>query len=129
MDIHQLVEQDLVAMRRKVLEQLKANHVRLFSVVEAWLAGRKNRFGMEVLENGQVAGRYTFLLDGVHIAEVERDRLYSEVNHPLLGVVRPYIVIEKRILEEIIEDERFFEELFPTVREYMPKMTIRFLPD
>lgn len=129
MSLDKLVQEDLVAFRKKGLEYFKAQHPHIFSIVNSIFSGRKNKVGLQVTEQGAVVGKYTFILDGIDIAEVKGNLLDSEVHHPLLGTVRPYITIERGALEKMIGDERFFTNLFSTIAEYLSDLTIRFLPN
>jgi len=66
-------------------------------------------------------------LDGLYISRVESETLSSEINHPF-GVIRPYGIIEKSVLEKLLEDEqRIIEQPFSTIAKYLPDITIKFL--
>ncbi|MFZ5650166.1 MAG: hypothetical protein ACOY4I_04865 [Bacillota bacterium] len=56
-------------------------------------------------ENGKAVGEYAFYLDGLYISKVEKGALASEIHHPF-GSIKPYGIIEKSLLEKIIEDEQ-----------------------
>lgn len=68
-------------------------------------------------------------LTGIRITGTEQGKLDSEVHHPLMGIVRPYLVVEREGLEKIIADEASFTaDLFAVLPKYLPELTIEFLP-
>jgi hypothetical protein len=127
MSLDTLVQNDLVNFRREVLKSFRENHPTMFTMMERVFAGRKNMVGMQVTENGAVVGTYTFITNGIDIAEVKSGVLESEIHHPLLGVVKPYMTVERSALEAMLKDERFKSEVFSTLVHYLPDLTIRFL--
>ena len=71
---------------------------------------------MQVTENGSIVGEYTFHLSGMQVSDVECGVLSSEVHLPL-GIVKPYRIIEKSVLERALNDEQdFINEPFTTIR-------------
>ncbi|MBP2653712.1 MAG: hypothetical protein H6Q73_1281 [Firmicutes bacterium] len=127
-DIDALIKDKLVPMRNRVLDALEKKHPQIFSVMNPILANKKNKFGLQVLENGRVVGEYVLYLSGLRVEDVENGKLDSEIHHPFMGVIKPYASIERKILEKVISDEKSFEnELFPTVARYLPEMTVKFL--
>jgi hypothetical protein len=125
--VNRLVTEDFVNFRAKVLASVMNKHPQVYTLVNSILAGRRNMVGMHVTENGMVAGEYTFHLEGLTIGNVETGVLASEIHHPLLGIIRPYVSIEASVLERIIKDERFMNDFFGTLPNYLPEITIRFL--
>lgn len=126
-DIDRLIKEQLLTFREKVLGILKEKHPYVYSIANGVLSGRKNMAGLQVTENGQVIGEYTFHLNGVHIENVDIGRLESGINHPFLGLVKPYCVTEKNTIERIINDEGFSIDLLNTFTRYLPEITIKFL--
>lgn len=126
MDVEHLVKEEFVPFREKIIEALSAKHPQIFSVINAMMAGKQNRVGLQVTEDGEVAGEYTMLLDGVRITEV-KDTLSSEFHHPFLGVVRPYVVVEAASLQEMIHDDAFSQDAVAAIPKYLPDIALRFL--
>lgn len=121
-----LINEKLVPMRRRVLDALTQKHPHIFGMLNHFFSGKNNKVGMQVTENGTVIGEYTFILDGLDIGEVQSGVVSSEVHHPM-GIVKPYGILEKGVLEKMLSDEqRFIDEPFIAIREYMPDMTIKF---
>ena len=51
----------------------------------------------------------------------------SEVHTPF-GIVKPYVILEKSIVETMIQDEpNFIKDLFATKMKYASETTIKFL--
>jgi hypothetical protein len=127
-NVDTLVKEKLVPFRERLVDALANKHQHLYSMISAILANRQNKFGLQVTENGQVIGQYTFRVEGVRITGVDSGQLDSEIHHPFLGVVKPYASIERSAIERMIADEKSFEnELFSTLASYLPDITIRFL--
>ncbi|MEG6522412.1 hypothetical protein [Desulfotomaculum sp. 1211_IL3151] len=121
-----LMKEKLVPMRRRVVNSLTQKHPHIFGMLNHYFSGKNNRVGMQVTENGAVIGEYTFILDGLDIGEVQSGVLSSEIHYPM-GVVKPYGIVERSVLEKMLADEqRFIDEPFTTIREYMPDMTLKF---
>ena len=123
-----LVTEKLVNMREKILESFAQKHPNIKSMMNCVMSGKKNKVGMVVTENGQTAGEYTFHTEGVHVTSVDCGVLSSEINHPFMGVIRPYAIVERSTLEKMVEDEKGFEDnLLATAMGYMPEVTLKFL--
>ncbi|MDR3584772.1 MAG: hypothetical protein P4L59_05535 [Desulfosporosinus sp.] len=126
-EVDALIKEKLVPMRKRFVEGLVQKHPHILGMADKYLAGKNNKIGMRVTENGSTVGEYTFHLSGLQVSEVECGVLTSELHHPL-GIVRPYIIIEKNIIEKVLNDEQdFINELFTTTRKYLPDITIKFL--
>ncbi len=63
-------------------------------------------------------------VDGINVAEAILD---SAVRLPLVGVVKPCVIIERNVIEKMIRYERFKTELFTVAAKYLPDFTIRFM--
>ncbi len=127
-EVDALVKEKLMPMRNRVLDALQKKHSHLFAVINPIVAGRKNKFGLQVTENGRVVGEYVLHLGGLRVDDVEIGKLDSEVHHPFMGVIKPYASIERQTLEKVVSDESNFEnELFATITRYLPDITIKFL--
>lgn len=55
-ELDNLVTEDFVSFREHIIDDLQAKHLRMFSIINLILAGRQNKMGMQVLENGKIAG-------------------------------------------------------------------------
>jgi hypothetical protein len=127
-DLDGLVTERFVRFRERIIEALRSKHPHMLAIVEAVLGGKQNRIGIQVTEDGKVAGQYTFTLNGVHIVSTETGKLDSEVHHPMLGVVKPYVVVERASLEKMLGDEASFaDNLFGTLPKYLPELSIKFM--
>lgn len=127
MDLDKLIKEELVPFREKVLDGVQARHPHILTAINTIVSGKENKMGLQVLEDGKVVGEYTFNLKGIRIASVDCGTLLSEIHHPMLGVIRPYGVIERSQLEQMIKDEGFFNDLLATVPKYLPGITIKFM--
>ena len=128
-EIDALVKDKLLPMRQRLLSALEEEHPRFFAAVNALLADEKNKFGMEVTENGRVVGQYVLHMDGVRVSDMETGKLDSEIHHPFLGVIKPYASVTRQTIEEIIADEQSLRQnMFPMAAKYLPGVTIKFLP-
>ena len=126
-DLDTLIRDKVVPIRKKVVDALSEKHPRIFSVLQGYLAKNKNRMALRVTENGQTIGEYTFYLDGLYIDKVESGVLDSAMHHPF-GVIKPYGIVEKRVLEELLADEqKLVHEPFGTIKKYLPDITLKFL--
>lgn len=127
MSLDTLIAKDLVNFRKAVIASFKDAHPQIFSIVERVLKGHQNMVGMQVTENGVMAGTFTFVLDGIDITAVKSGELESAVHHSLFGVIKPYITIERSAIETMIRDEQFKKDLFSAFVKYLPDLTFKFL--
>jgi hypothetical protein len=127
MSLDTLIQEDLVIFRRKVIGCFKEQHPHIFSLLENLFSGRKNMVGIQVTEEGSIAGKYTLVMDGINVVEVKSGTLDSALHHPLLGVIKPYVTIERSAIETMIKDEKFKTEVFSSIAKYLPDFTIRFM--
>ncbi|HMM22229.1 MAG TPA: hypothetical protein PKA10_16030 [Selenomonadales bacterium] len=126
-DLDRLILDQFVPFRERVLAAVREKHPYLLSMINAFLANKENRVGMQVTENGQVVGEYTFHLAGIQVVKTESGKLESEVHHPFLGVVKPYVLVERAALERMIADEAAFSaDVFAALPKYLPELTIKF---
>lgn len=121
------VLEKLVPFREQVIQTLKTKNPILISMAENLLRGKQNKVGMKVLDNGKVAGIYTFHLEGIHITKTECETLQSEIHHPFLGLIKPYVEVEKSALEKMVSDENFLQEPFSAATKYLPSVALKFL--
>lgn len=122
-----LIQEEVVPFREKILGIVKEKHSYLYSVANSFLAGRETKAGLQVTQDGQIIGEYTFHLDGLHIKSVDIGTLDSGIHHPFLGFVKPYGVMERRAIESILKDEEFTTDLISAFVRYLPDITIKFL--
>ncbi len=126
-ELDQLIKEKLVSLKGKAIDTLIEKHPRILSVVDGYLKKRDISAGLRITENGKTIGEYTFRLNGLRIAEVESGVLSSEIHHPF-GVIKPYGIMEKSVLEKALEDEQsFINNPFQTTLKYMPDITIKFM--
>ncbi|MDF2635530.1 MAG: hypothetical protein K0R78_2404 [Pelosinus sp.] len=127
MSIDTLIQKDLINFRHSILERFKEQHPHMYSILDHMLSGRKNMVGLQVYEGGNVVGTYTLMMDGVNVVEAKSGILDSALHHPLLGVVKPYVEIERNAIEAMIKDDQFKTEIFTSIAKYLPDITIKFL--
>lgn len=126
-DIDKLVQVDLIAFREQVLEVLKQRHSQIISIANAIFAGKKNRVGLEVTEGGQTAGQYTLYMDGLQVTHAEAGKLDPDLQHPFIGSIRLYAIIEREALERVVADKRILDDPISSIARYLPDMTIKFM--
>ncbi|WP_378952047.1 hypothetical protein [Pelosinus sp. sgz500959] len=127
MSVDTLIQEDLVNFRRNLIECFKTQHPHIFSMLEHVFSGRKNMVGIQVAEDGKIIGKYTLMMDGINVVEAKSGILDSSLHHPLLGVVKPYVTIERSVVEKMVKDDRFKTEIFTSISNYLPDVTIKFL--
>ncbi len=127
MSVDALIQDDLVNFRRELISCFKTQHPHIFSILERVFAGHKNMVGIQVTEEGNVVGKYTLMMDGINVVEAKSGTLDSALHHPLLGVVKPYVTIERSIIEKLVKDDEFKNQMFISIAKYLPDVTIRFL--
>lgn len=126
-DTDRLITEQVVPFREKILAIVQEQHPYIYTVANNVLAGHKNTAGLQVTQNGQVVGEYTFHLDGLHIESVEPGKLDAGIQHPFLGLIKPYGVMEQSVIERIVKDETIATELLKAMVKYLPDITIKFL--
>lgn len=127
-DIDELIQKEFIPFRKRLTDQFLAKHPHISGIVNSILSNKDNKFGMQVTENGRVVGEYTFHFEALQINNTECGKLDSTIHHPFIGVIKPYTIIERKILEKIIADEPSFQnEPFSAFTKYLPDITIKFL--
>ncbi|MEN6411340.1 MAG: hypothetical protein ABFC84_01095 [Veillonellales bacterium] len=127
MDLDKFIKEEFVPFRERVVEGVQARHPHMFTAINTMLSGKENKMGLQVVEAEKVAGEYTFHLNGIYITSVDSGQLLSEIHHPMLGVIRPYAIVERKQLERMIQDKGFFDDLAATIPQYLPGVTIKFM--
>lgn len=128
-EVDRLVLEKFVPLRERIIDAVQGKHPHVFTMINALMAGKQNKIGLQVNEGGKLAGEYTFNLDGVRIIRTDPGKLEAEFHHPFLGIVRPYVVIERTNLEKLIADEASFtSDLLPTIARHLPDLTFKFMP-
>jgi len=127
MSVDTLIQDDLMNFRRNLIVGFKEQHPHIFTILEKVFSGHKNMVGIQVTEDGNVIGKYTLMMDGINVVEAKSGVLDSALHHPLLGVVKPYITVERSVIENLVKDDRFKTEIFTTIANYLPDVTIKFL--
>ena len=127
-DVDKLVMEKFVPFRERLVDVFAEKHPHIFTMLRAVFSNKDNKFGLQITESGRVTGEYTLSLDGLRIAGVEPGRLSSEIHHPFLGVIKPYIAVERATLVKAVADDRLLElDIAYAVRTYLPELTVRFL--
>lgn len=125
--LDRMIEEKLIPLRKKTIDSFAKRHPHIFMVLNGYLSKKNNFAGLQVTENGKVIGEYTFYLDGLYISKIEKGTLSSEIHHPF-GTVKPYGIVEKSVLEQMLADEeRLINEPFSTMAKYLPGITIKFM--
>jgi hypothetical protein len=127
-DVDYFVKNELVPFRERLTDALSKRHPQLFSFINTLFTNQGNKFGLQITENGRVVGEYCLHMNGTRITDVETGKLDSEIHHPLLGVLKPYSIIERDALEKMISDEDNLINDYPhNAIKYLPDVTIKFL--
>lgn len=124
--IDTLITEQFIPFRQKLIETLRTKHPHIIPILDKVLAGRKNKIGLQVTEDGTVSGEFTFQLNGINIEETKSGNLSPELHHPFLGMIKPYIVVEKKALESIIHDEAFSHDPLSAFGKHLPNITFKF---
>lgn len=127
MDLDKLIMEEFVQFREKIVDSVQSSHPHMFMAINTILSNKKNKIGLQVIEEGKAIGEYTFILNGVRVASVDKGRLLSEIHHPVLGVIRPYVVAERIHLEKMMKEQGFLNDLLATIPKYLPGLTIKFM--
>ncbi|MCX7781458.1 MAG: hypothetical protein N2491_11250 [Negativicutes bacterium] len=123
------MQEQFMPFCRRVFDAFKQNQHAIFTLISSFLSGKTNLYGIRITEQGQTAGEYTLHLAGASISHLEAGRLASEIHSPF-GIVKPYAIIEKKVLEAMLKDEQnFITNPFAAKMKYMPEVTIKFLRD
>jgi hypothetical protein len=126
-DTDKLMQEQFLPFYRRVMEGFKQNHHTLFAIINSFMSNRTILYGIRVTENDKTVGEYTLHLNGATISHLESGQLISEVPTPF-GVMRPYVILERRTVEEMMMDEQnFISNPFATKMKYMHDVTIKFL--
>lgn len=127
MSVDTLIQEDLLTFRRNLIECFKEQHPQIFAILEHTFSEHKNMVGMQVTEDGNVIGKYTLMMDGIDVVEAKSGILDSALHHPVLGIVKPYVTLERSVIEAMVKDEQFKTEMFTASAKYLPDITIKFL--
>jgi len=126
-EVDSLIKEKLVPLRRRVIDALAKKHPYILPMVNKVFQGQSNKVGLIVTEEGKKVGEYTFLLDGINVVDVKTGVLEAELRHPL-GVLKPYAIMERSVLEKLPQDEQdFIDDPIKTSEKYLPDITIKFL--
>lgn len=126
-NLDEFMQEQYLPFYKRVVEAFELKHPTLWATLRSFIAGRKNHYGMRLTENGATVGEYTMYLDGISLVKAESGDLKAEVHTPF-GVLRPYVILEKSTLEQMVQDEEgFVNNLFATKMKYVPEFTLKFL--
>jgi len=127
-EVDRLVLEKFVPFRERIIDAVQSKHPHIFTMINALMAGKQNKVGLQVTEGGKMVGEYTINLDGMRISRTDTGKLESEFHHPFLGIVKPYAIIERGKLEKLIADEPAFSaDLLATMARHLPDLTIKFM--
>ena len=126
--LDELVMRDLVAFYDTLLEAMQKAHPHSMSFASECFPGKKNRLGLEVLLDGKSIGQYTFHLQGLKITAIEAGTLDPEVHTLMLGIVRPYFILEEASLIRLLPDRELRVAPLSVWKQYLPDCMIKFLP-
>lgn len=128
-EIDQLVIEKFVKLREEIVRVFKEKHPYVVGMMEAAFANKENSVGLQVLQDGEVAGTYTVKVRGIHVSDTTVGVLEPYVRHPLLGIViKPVIAIEKQALEKLVADQSYADDLLGYIARMLPNITLKFLP-
>lgn len=120
---------EFVAFRNQLTTTFRDKHPYLFAAATTVLAGKESKFGMRITEGGRPVGEYTLSLSGTTITGAVGGRLESGIQLPYIGVLKPFISIERDRLESILADrDAILADPFQAMLKHLPSMTIGFLP-
>ena len=122
-----LIKEDFAQFSEKVIDGIKSRHPHMFALINTILSGKENQIGLQLVENGKGAGEYTFNLKGVRIASIDSGNLRSEINASVMHSIKPYVVVELRLLETMIKDPGFCSDVSLTIPKYLPGLTVKFV--
>lgn len=126
-DLDKLVKEGLVATKKRAVESFAREHPHFMAFFDKIFAGKKNHVGLRVTEDGKTVGEYTIYMEGTDITRVEGGVLASELHYPL-GIIRPYVIVERSTLEKMREDEEnIVSNPVGALRKYLPEMTLKFM--
>lgn len=126
-----LVQAGLVFSRRDLIRDLivcfKEQHPCFFPIIKSLLSGHKMMIELQIMESNIVVEKYTLLMDGIDVLEIQSGKFDFTMHHPLVNVVKPYIRIERSAIEAMDEDGSFETEIFSSIVKYLPDITIGFI--
>ncbi len=122
-----LVKERLVPFREKLLETFAKQHPVIYTAAKTFFAGRTSRIGFQVTVDHYIVGTYTFVLNGLNIVKTEVGVLDPYLEYPLLGIVKPYALMEQRDIEKLLGDSNFItQDVIKTGLKYLAGVTIKF---
>lgn len=124
-DLNLLVNQKLVPFKERNLILFSEKFPILYTALCKLLDGRTFKIGFQITENNIVVGTYTLTVNGVHIVHIEAGSLEPELSLPWIGIIKPYVIMEKKDFEESLEETDSFS--IEILKKYLPKIIFRFL--
>lgn len=129
--VNVLVQEGLVFSRRDLIRDLisyfKEQYPRLFPIIKSVLSGHKIMIGLQIMEKDIVVEKYTFLMDGIDFLEIKSGNFDFAIQHPFVKVVKPYVRIERSVIDTMDEDENFEKKIFSSIAKYLSDITIGFM--
>ena len=103
-----LVTQKLVPFKEKNLILFSEKFPILYTALSKLLDGQTCKIGFQITESNIVIGTYTLTINGVHIVHIESGSLDPELTLPWIGMIKPYVIMEKKDFEESLEEPNSF---------------------
>jgi hypothetical protein len=127
-NLDELIKNKFIPLRKKIVDSLIEKYPEMHAMINPFMNKKGNKFGLQTTENGKVVGEYTFILDGIHTNDFESGKLDSVIQHPFLGILKPYVTIGRSALENIVaEGENIKNVPLETITKHLPDITIRYL--
>jgi len=127
-ELDKLMKEQFIPFRERVTKVIQSKHPYIMSMFEQMTLDGHNKVGMRITEGGQMTGEYTIHLTGTKITHAEPGKLDAEFHHPILGLMKPYIVIERQDLERFIADEDSLKaEFYSALPKHLPDFTVKFM--
>ncbi|MCC5466934.1 hypothetical protein [Pelosinus baikalensis] len=126
-DADKLMQEEFMPFYKRTFEAFINNHSSLYSIAEKIMSDKKNHIGICITLNESTIGEYTVYFNGATISHLEAGALSSEIHTPF-GIVKPYVILEKSTVENMIADEpNFIKDPITTKMKYVHNVTIKFL--
>lgn len=123
-----LITESLIPFRKELLERFAAQHPVLYTAAKTFLGKKESRIGMQITDGNYITGKYTFILNGIDITDVQKDIINPSFEVPMLGNIKMYMVMEEKDVVTMLQDKAFFtDEIIETGMKYMPAITLKFL--
>jgi hypothetical protein len=127
-ELDRLVRERFIPFRERLTSIISSKHPYIITMLEAVTMDHDNKVGLQITEGGQPAGEYTLHLSGINITRAEGGKLEAEVQHPILGLMRPCVVVERAGLERLIAaEDKLVSDFYDTLPSHLPDFSVKFL--